>query len=247
MADCQEIADEIATLKQERSDLQADLHGVPGEPKPSPSQKAFISAQIKELTAQIDLKEEELRTCLGLPPALPAVACPLTGGTTTITTSNSAFPGPFLLPISPTFTFLAPDHTRVDMAQLMAAIGPVAIPSSPCSDTLTVTIPAAGGSFTPTTGDLSIAITAVISHSLAGGFLNFCAALTPGPSTATAILTTAAVPSPIAGSISGAPLNRTTGQITLVASGTLVGGAPALAGTAIDLRISGVLGCLPLP
>jgi hypothetical protein len=249
MADCQSIADEVADLKQERSDLQADLQGLnlqPGEPRPSPSQKAAIAANIKRVTATIDTKERELRECLGVPQPLPAVTCPIVG-TAVVATSSSAFAGPFALAAVPTLTFLSPTHTAVELAPISTTLPSFAVPSTPCTDTVSIQIPGAMGSFDPATGDLSMLISAIVSHALTGGFLNACAAFTPGPSTTQSPLTTGTVPSALSGSISGAPLNRTTSGITLVASGVLVGGASQLAGTTLDLRISGTLACAPLP
>jgi hypothetical protein len=60
-------------------------------------------------------------------------------------------------------------------------------------------------------------------------------------------LTAGSISSALSGSISGARLNRTASVITLVASGVLTGGASQLAGTTLDLRISGSLACAPLP
>jgi hypothetical protein len=249
MADCQSIADEVAGLKQERSDLQADLQGLnrqPGEPRPSPSQKAAIAAEIKRVTAKIDEKERELRECLGAPQPLPAVTCPIVG-TAVVATSSSAFPGPFILPVVPVLTFLSPNHTAVELAPISTSLPPFAVPSTPCTDTVSIRIPGATGNFDPATGDLSMQISAIVSHSLTGGFLNACAAFTPGPSTTQSPLTTGTIPSALSGSLSGAPVNRTTSGITLVASGVLTGGASQLAGTTLDLRISGSLTCAPLP
>jgi hypothetical protein len=249
MADCQNIADDVANLKQERSDLQADLQGLnrePGEPKPSPSQKAAIAAEIKRVTARIDEKERELRECLGAPQPLPAVTCPIIG-VVVVATSSSTFPGPIAVPAVPTLTFLSPTHTGVGLAPISTSLPPFAVPMTPCTDTVSIQIPGATGIFDPATGDLSMQISAVVSHSLMGGPLNACAAFTPGPSTTQGPLTTGSVPSALSGSISGAPLNRTTSTITLVASGVLTGGASQLAGTTLDLRISGTLACAPLP
>lgn len=249
MADCQSIADEVAELKQERSDLQADLQGLnrePGEPRPSSSQKAAIAAEIKRVTETIEDKERELRECLGAPQPLPAVTCPIVG-TVVVATSSSAFPGPFPLSAVPTLTFLSPNHTAVELAPISTSLPSFAVPATPCTDTVSIHIPGATGSFDPATGDLSMQISAIVSHSLTGGPLNACAAFTPGQSTTQSPLTTGTIPSALSGSISGAPLNRTTSVITLVASGVLVGGASQLAGTTLDLRISGSLACAPLP
>jgi hypothetical protein len=249
MADCQPIADEVAELKQERSDLQADLQGLnrqPGEPRPSPSQKAAIAADIKRVTETINTKERELRECLGTPEPLPAITCPIVG-TAVVATSSSSFPGPTPLPAVATLTFLSPTHTAVALAPISTSLPSFPVASTPCTDTVSIQIPGATGSFDPATGDLSMQISAIVSHSLTGGFLNACAAFTPGPSTTQSELTTGTVPSALSGSLSGAPLNRTTSAITLVASGVLVGGASQLAGTTLDLRISGSLACAPLP
>jgi hypothetical protein len=249
MADCQSIADDVADLKQERSDLQRDLQGLdrePGEPKPSPSEKAAIAAEIRRVTARIDEKDRELRECLGAPQPLPAVTCPIVG-TAVVATSSSTFPGPFALSTVPTLTFLSPAHTAAELAPISTSLPSFAVPSSPCTDTVSIQIPGATGTFDPATGDLSMQISAVVSHSLMGGFLNACAAFTPGPSATQSPLTTGTIPSALSGSISGAPLNRTTSTITLVASGVLTGGASQLAGTTLDLRISGSLACAPLP
>jgi hypothetical protein len=247
MPDCQGIADEIAELKAERSTLQADLHGLPHEPRPSPSQKAAIVQQIKALSSQITKKEAELRHCLGLPEPLPSVTCPMSGATSTMVTSSSAFSGTTVLAISPTFVFLSPDHRSVDMAAASTTLGPISIPGTPCTDTVTIVIQATRGTFDVATGELTLGITATISHSLAGGFLNWCSTQKPDPSLVMSPLTTGSLPSGISGTISGAPLNRTTGEITLVAAGTLAGGDARLAGTGVDLRITGTLSCLPLP
>lgn len=172
MSDCQAIADKVADLKQERSDLQAELHGLPGEPRPGPAQKAVIVAGIKKLTSKIEAKEEEHRVCLGLPVPLPTVTCPMAGATSTIVTSNSTFSGPFLLAVTPVLTFFSPRHARVDVAAMTTTIGPIPIPSSPCADMMTVAIPATSGTFDPVTGDMSIPISATLDHSLSGGLFN---------------------------------------------------------------------------
>jgi hypothetical protein len=247
VADCQAIVDELAGLKKERADLQEDLHGHPGEPKPSPSQKAAIAAQIKEVTQKIEQKEQELRDCLGVPAPLPAVTCPMADSTATLITSNASFPGPFLLSVVPTLTFLSPDHAVVTLAPITNTFGPIPISGTPCMDMLTVTIPAAGGTFNPTTGDLSISVSATLSHSLSGGILNACSLYPAGPSVVASPLTTGTLPSPVSGTVSGAPLSRTTGALSLVASGTFTGGLSQVAGTGVDLRITGTLGCAPLP
>jgi hypothetical protein len=129
MADCQSIADEVADLKQERSDLQADLQGLnrePGEPKPSPSEKAAIAAKIKRVTAKIDDKERELRECLGAPEPLPAVTCPIVG-TAVLATSSSTFPGPFPLPAVPGLRFSSPNHTAVELASISTSLPPFTV------------------------------------------------------------------------------------------------------------------------
>jgi transposase len=55
---CQPIADEILRLKEERADLQAELHtGL------SSAQKADIVKQIKKLNNDIAAKEQELNEC----------------------------------------------------------------------------------------------------------------------------------------------------------------------------------------
>jgi hypothetical protein len=249
MPDCQAIADELADLKKERSDLQADLQGLnrdPGEPKPSPSQKAAIAARIGRVNGKIDDKERELRECLGVPAPLPAVTCPIIG-TTSVATSSTTFPGPFTLPAVPTLTFLSPDHTAVQLAAIATSLAPFAVTGTPCTDTITIAIPSAAGGFNTATGDISMSISATISHSLMGGIFNVCAGSTPGPSTTQSPLTTGTLTSAVSGSISGAPLNRTSSTITLVASGVLAGGASQLAGTGLDLRITGTLACAPLP
>jgi len=245
MPDCQPIIDEIAGLKQERADLQEDLRGVPREPRPGPSQKQAIVAQIKKITSQIAEKEGELRICLGLPAPLPPLICPLVGATASLASNNPAFPGPFAPPLAVSLTFSGPQRSRVDLSAISFRIGPVSIPRTPCSDLISVTVPAAGGTYDPVLGEISIPVTATVNHALSGGFLNICALAPAAPSTAASPLTTGTLPSGVSGSISGVPLSKPAGTLTLVASGVLAGGPSQIAGTAIDLTISGTLNPQP--
>ncbi|HEY3052426.1 MAG TPA: M23 family metallopeptidase [Thermoanaerobaculia bacterium] len=54
---CQSIANEIASLKKDRTDFQNDLK------KASPGQKSAIASEIKKINAQIAAKEKQLQKC----------------------------------------------------------------------------------------------------------------------------------------------------------------------------------------
>jgi hypothetical protein len=96
-------------------------------------------------------------------------------------------------------------------------------------------------------GDITIPVTLSLSHALSGGPFNLCATQTPGNSTLRINLTTTTIPSAITGTLFGAPLNRATGQVTLVGSGALTGGASQLDGVGVDLVMFGRFACDPLP
>lgn len=60
---CKPIANEIASLEQEKADFQAELQ------EAAPGQKPFIVSQIKALTKQINAKKSALALCIKQNPA----------------------------------------------------------------------------------------------------------------------------------------------------------------------------------
>src|SRR5829696_4777957 len=91
-AQCQDIADSIAEMEQERRDLQAELQ------QAATGQKAFLASQIKALTRRIAAANDQLTDCLQRIPQPPPPPPPLEAvfsGTATITTTNGSAPGPF--------------------------------------------------------------------------------------------------------------------------------------------------------
>jgi len=243
MPNCQPIVDELATLEQSRSDYQADLQGA------SPGEKPALIAKIKAVNDKIAQKQKDLNACLGVappPPPPPPIVCPLSTTSVTITTSNPTFPS-LTAALGPTLTFTGINHGQVTIDPITLTVGPIAIPSTPCMDLIKVSIAGVTGSFDPVIGDIDIPISLTLSHGLSGGVFNFCSLLPATPSTLMSRLTTGTLPSAVIGSISGVRLQKPTGAVTLVASGTFVGGVTQLAGTACDLKVAGILLCTPLP
>jgi hypothetical protein len=246
--ECLEIVNVIQDHKTERADLQAQLQ-VADTP-----QKPILAAKIKKCTKLIEDKEAELAQCMGEEPAPPPLHCVLEG-TAVVTTGDLRAPGPFVVAVTLTLTFFGPKREIVTLAFPGISLpftftGPF---SSSCTDTITISLIAGTGvgkysSSFP--NDIDVPATFTVSHSVTGGF--FCSLIPAGPSTLALSppgLTTRSVPSPLSptGSLFGAALNKTTGSITLVGAGVLMGGA--LGGAACDVIVSGTLACgsQPLP
>src|SRR5262245_22220540 len=92
---CQSLVDEIESLKQQRSDLQAQLQAA------SPGHKGPLVAGIRNLSTLINAKQPQLDACVvqhGGPPPPQPLAASLIGGTARLTTDRSLPGEPFVVP-----------------------------------------------------------------------------------------------------------------------------------------------------
>jgi hypothetical protein len=253
---CQAIREEIAALRDEILGAQAELHNLqpedPREPGVGPAQKAQLIAQIKRLTAALNAKEDELKKCVE-PEIIfeiePPVTCAL-NGSATLTTSDSRFAGPFGVLVTAMLTFSGIAHSRVTATLDPISLGPFSLPLG-CSvrlsiapqGTVTGTFDRDGGPIVPA-GTLDMTLTLNVT-TLGGGGIQ-CFWVPSGTSALAGALTTRSAPSMVTPGmfLMGAPLNRTSGAITLVGSSVAAGGP--LNGTAVDTIITGTLS-QPLP
>jgi hypothetical protein len=245
---CEPIRDALAGLLEARAGFQQTLHSGIGS-----ADKAAVAREIKSLTREIEAKEEELDRCLGVPPPPPPpppVTCTLTG-TALQTISDPGFPGA-TVPISLSFTFSGIDHRDVSLTIPALGLTAFFVFFGRCNDFIGTRQAVATGGFDRSSGQMQIPVTLTVFHSISGNgapWTTLCPLIIPsGPSTLSGVLTTSSTPStqpvPVTPTLFGAPLNRQSGAITLVASGVLQGGANA--GTAVDVIISGALS-QPLP
>jgi hypothetical protein len=247
--ECLEIVNVIQDHKTERADLQAQLQFA------DPKDKPILAAKIKKLTILIEDKEAELDRCMGKPTSPPRLPCTLEG-TAVITTGDPKAPGPFFVSVTFLLTFFGSNRELVTVAFSGASFpttltSPVGIT---CADTVTLRLleGTGVGKYSPSfPNDIDIPATFAVSHSLSGGII--CPLLPAFPSTLPLTppgLTTRSVPSTLSptGSLFGAPLNKTSGSITLVGAGVLMGGA--LGGAPCNVIVSGgtlSCGAQPLP
>jgi hypothetical protein len=246
----QPIRDALADLLDERAGVQQTLQSGLG-----PDEKEAALREIRKLTGKIEDKEDELNECLGIPPPpppLPPVTCTLTG-TAIQTISDPRFPGS-TVPISLSLTFTGIDHRDVSLTIPSLGLTSFFLLFGRCNDFVGTQQASAAGTFDLSSGHLDIPVTLTVFHTVSGNPNAFptrelCQLLIPsGPSTLSGTLTTRSTPSaqpaPVMATLFGAPLNRQSGGISLVASGVLQGGASG--GTAVDVVISGTLS-QPLP
>jgi hypothetical protein len=245
---CQALKDELDALMQERADLQLDLQSAAG------SGKASIVAGIRRLAAQINQKRLAFDECLGIQP-LPAPLVAFLSGFLSFF-APMANPTTGVVPVTLVLTFDGPDRSQVDLQFPMIVFpGTLHLPLGvgTCAGSLNLNASEGFGAFDQTFGNMSVPLTLTASFIISGTYDPFsvCGGLKnlglPYPSTMNLTapgLTTGTVRSSASptGSVSGVPLNRTTGSLTLVGSGTFSGGAAI---GAADLIIAGTLSPIP--
>jgi hypothetical protein len=235
--ECQHFLDEIQEKRDDLIALQQELQTAPTNFKPG------IKKRIAECQAQIDALEKSFSECEGVQP-LPAPIAAVFPSTVFIGTSNAAFPTLGPASATATMTFSQADYNSVLFtfpATLVGTFTVTFLGFGVFTNAVTASLSpsSAGGSFERSTGHVDIAqANFYIDNSqwfIADSTLQF----TP--------LTTRSVPSPLSGTLIGAPLNRTTnpGRLVLVGSSTLTGGY--YSGTVVDILIDGVLSQFPPP
>jgi hypothetical protein len=89
---CQQLAEQVQALEQERNGLQDDLH------EAAPGAKAGLVAQIRILNRQISAGRDQLLACIANnPPVAPQSGLAATfTGEASITTTHTSAPGPYV-------------------------------------------------------------------------------------------------------------------------------------------------------
>lgn len=219
---CEHIQQEIADLKAERTQLQADLSVA------APGQKPFIVAQIKAINRQITIKQVELNGCLGISGQRP-LATDFTG-IATLTTSFPQASGPFVNSISLSLSF---NIARTEVVIL----GFPPISTDPFDTPVgwnVVTISQIGGgrgSFDLSSGAIGMPLTLFFDNSIDLPFFEEDSRLP-------LLLGTGTV-----GTLQGSPLNRTTKRVAMVGTSTFSGGV--LNGHTGSLILDGIVADLP--
>jgi len=160
---------------------------------------------------------------------------PFVTGTATLTIDDACFRGPFVQELTLRATFSA-DCRRVSLdSDLRIVVGPFDTPIG--ANTITITLIGGGtGSFDLPSGHMQIPITPHLDHSLRDIFVS--------DSDVDFALTTGTASSPsVVFTVTGSPLNRSTGIIILVGASRFRGGF--LAGIDCSLILAGTL--IPVP
>ena len=220
--DCENIKQEIESLKTERADLQAELLIA------SPNQKPFIASQIKELTQQISLKQKELDACLGtVPPLLTTFI-----GTSKLTISYPSITDPLIDSVTLGLWFSS-SRTSVSITSFPNIVSPAFDTSLGKNVTTVKKIGGGSGSFNPSNGFMSLGLTLLFDHSIDVPIIPY-----EEDSNLVLALGTGSV-----GSLKGSPFNPATRELTLVGIGTFKGGI--LDGSTATLVITGNLADSP--
>lgn len=218
-AECQSIADHIAELEGDRRMWQEELQ------QAAPGQKAGLARQIKSLTKQLAVAHNQLTDCLAALPPLPPPPPPLASTLSaelTLTTSHPAAPGPFAVQASISVIFDGP-RTFIALTSFPAFAATFATAFGPNTTTITRK---SGGTGSYSAGEIRTPVTLHFDQSIDLW-------LYEEDSDLPVILTTTNPGSPVDGN----------GAVTLVGSGTFIGGF--LAGSTGTVTIIGSF--LPIP
>jgi hypothetical protein len=235
--ECQDIAND---LQDARNELAIAQHDWLEEPRNS-ANKARLRREVVRLQNLAHDLERSLRDCEGLPQFPQPIRALFTCRVFVITSASIFTPtNPSNIQASMIFSDI--DYRRVEFSFPDTPVGTSTggIPPLTVTNTISArTVPAvAYGAFERTTGHIDMASAGFeVRQSLDfadNGSVNFMP------------LTTRTVPSPIAGILTGMPLDRsaTPGRVILVGSSVL-SGAVFFGGTSIDLIIDGVLSAFP--
>jgi hypothetical protein len=219
-SECRELANGIASLEQERNDLQEELHHA------APGEKPAIVAQIRALNRQISAARDQLADCIANAPPPPPPPPPLAAtftGTATITTTNSSAPGPFTAGVQLGLFF---DGARTFV--VITSFPPIATTpfSTPFGPNVTTVTKTGGGSGSFANGNIVMPLTLHFDQSLDLPFFDEDSDLPLGIST----------------NPPGSPVDGS-GGVTLAGSGVFQGGF--LGGATGTVSITGTISPVP--
>jgi hypothetical protein len=219
---CTNLESELAALKQEWADRQAELVAA------GSTQRPFIANRIKQLKHQLAAKQKELDICLAEQGTQPLETT--FTGSVTLTTSYPSAAGPFTSPLT-LGVFFGPGRTNLMITSFPLITTPPF--NTPIGNNVTTVKLVDGGQGSYNSGDgmLGIQVTLLFDHSIDLPFYE-------EDSTLPLFLGTGSV-----GDLHGAPLDRATGKLNLVGEGVFQGGI--MAGRTGRLVIAGTLADLP--
>lgn len=219
---CEQLSNKVKSLIAERNALQEELK------KAAPGQKPPLAGEIKQLNKSIKQAQAELDACF-IQAGLQSLVAILSG-TATLTTTHTDASGPFTESVT-IGLFFSPGRVTFSIVNF-PAIATDPFDTSVGTNITTITLDSSKqGTSNPNTGTLTIGCTLKFDHSIDFPFYE-------EDSTLPIALTTGKI-----GSLQGAPVNQTTGAVTLVGSGTFQGGF--LGGKTGNIVITGTINPIP--
>jgi len=210
-AACQGIADEIAGLEAERTDLQLELQQAPT------NQKAGLARQIKAINGKLLVARNQLVDCLATQPKDPPPPPPLEAqlaATVTLTTTKPEAPGPYQMPVV-IGVILNGARTFISLTSFPDVATSF---DTPVGRNTTTVSRSSGGSGSYSGGEINIPVTLHFDQSIDLPFID-------EDSDLPLVLSTSAPGSPVDAG----------GQVSLVGTGAFVGGFLAGANGTISI------------